>query len=183
MSLQQRLESTDGGRALLSVFIAITLATVLSQQLPNSYLRSKLDGVMGRYANATGLDQDWAVFAPEPRRMSIELEGRVRYADGSTSVWKPPRSNDFVGVYWDYRWLKLVEHVNPDSGVPLWQSVAVYVARQQRRSVPIASVDLVRRWSELLPPGGSGPWEAPWREFKFYSLPDVLVRAVNAEAP
>ena len=179
--MQQRLEETDWGRGLLSVVIGITLATVLTQQLPNSYLRAKLDRVFAPYAKATGLEQDWAVFAPNPRRMVIEVEGRVKYADGSTSTWRIPRSDDFLGVYWDYRWLKLVEHVHPDSGAPLWQGVALYVARQQRRAVPMVAVDLVRRWSELRPPG-PGPSRSPWQEYSFYSLPSRLLAPVNVEA-
>lgn len=181
ISPQERLEGTDLGRGILSILIGITLATVLIQQLPNSYLRGKLDRIFAPYANATGLDQDWAVFAPEPRRRVIDLEGRVRYADGSTSVWRIPTADDFIGPYWDYRWRKIMEYTVPDTGAALWQPLGMHVARQQRRGSPIVSVDLVRRWSDLNRPG-AGPSQTPWQEFKFFSLPAHLVRAVNLES-
>jgi hypothetical protein len=180
-SPQEHLEGREWGRALLSVFIAITVATVLVMQLPNSYLRTKLDRLAQPYANATGLDQNWQVFAPDPRRRSIDLEGRVKYADGSQATWHIPRSNNFVGAWWDYRWRKVMEHAVPDAGAEIWLPLALFVARQEKRASPIVSLDLVRHWSDLRPPGGHGPLQTPWQQYKFFSLPKPLLRYVNGE--
>ena len=46
---------------------------------------------------ATGLDQNWGVFSPDPRRQSLDLVGRVRYADGGRETLRVPRG-DPVGA-------------------------------------------------------------------------------------
>ena len=175
VGFQERLESTDWGRAVLGVFIGVVLGTLLVIQLPASHLRSEAVDIANPFSNATGLDQDWAVFAPEPRRLSIDLVANISYADGSRRRWRIPRANNFFGIYWDYRWIKYMEHVNRDVSRFLWVPFARWVAREKRGSSPVTRVDLVRRWSDLYPPG-PGPDQSPWHEYKFFSAPAFLLR-------
>ena len=177
--IQERLESSDWGRSLLSVFIGLILGTLLLIQLPGSYLRSEAVDIVDPFANATGLDQDWAVFAPEPRKLSIDLVANISYADGSRRRWRIPRSNNFFGIYWDYRWIKYMEHVNRDVNKYLWVPLARWVAREKDGASPVTRVDLIRRWSNLNPPG-PGPDQSPWQEYKFFSAPPLLLRGSDA---
>ena len=177
--IQERLESSDWGRSLLSVFIGIVLGMLLVIQLPGSHLRSEAVDIVNPLANATGLDQDWAVFAPEPRKLSIDLVANISYADGSRRRWRIPRSNNFFGIYWDYRWIKYMEHVNRDVGRFLWVPFARWVAREKRGGSPITRVELIRRWSDLNPPG-PGPDQSPWHEYKFFSAPVSLLQGSDA---
>lgn len=165
------MEESAWGRPVLSALIAVIVGIVIAFQIPNSYLRGQLMRVAAPAGNAIGLDQNWSVFAPDPRRIVIDLEARMTYADGSRSVWKVPRSDDFLGVYWDYRWLKYVEHVRLDNNRYLWAPLARYVADKKATRDDLVRVELVRRWYDLLPPGEpDGKLRGPWQEYRFYTM-------------
>jgi hypothetical protein len=178
-SLQERLEASDWGRAAISAFIGITLATLLVIQLQGSHLRAQALELANPYSAALGLDQDWAVFAPEPRRIVIDMQARISYADGSTRVWHVPVSNDFVGSYWDYRWLKYMETAIKDVNQRLWVPFAIWVARRERSSSPTVKVELIRRWSDLTPPGRRGPSRSPWHQYTFFTFRAAQLRALG----
>ncbi len=160
---------------MLSVFIGVVLGTLLVIQLPNSHLRHEAVDIADPFSNATGLDQDWAVFAPDPRRIAIDLVARIKYADGSQRTWEVPRSDDVVGAYWDYRWLKYMEHVIRDANRPLWLPLARWIAREERGKSAVVSVELTRRWYDLNPPG-PGPDRSARHEFKFFTAPALVLR-------
>jgi hypothetical protein len=65
--VQQRLESSRAGRAAISVFILVTIASVVVWNLPSSALKEEALRVTGPYVRATGLNQNWGVFSPNPR--------------------------------------------------------------------------------------------------------------------
>lgn len=171
-TIQERFEARRAGRLLISGFLLATLAAVVVTNLPESHLRGEAMRVAGPYLVATGMDQDWRVFAPDPRRASIELHARVTYADGHVAVWRPPAGDNLVGSSWDYRWLKWVENAIQDvRSNTLWRPAALFVAEEMSRqgTRPI-SVTLVRRWRDLPSPGAAGP--APgWKSYAFYDLP------------
>jgi hypothetical protein len=132
-SAQERLEALRSGRLLLSAGIVVLLACMVVENLPASSLRAAAEPAAAHVLAATGVDQQWNIFAPDPRAVSIQLEARVRFRDGSTSTWRPPRGNALTGQYWDYHWGKLVEHVTFDQGPSadaLRDGVARYAARQ-----------------------------------------------------
>jgi len=97
----ERLEVTRSGRAVISVFLLVTLAAIAVPNLPDSKVKSKILTPVGPYLTATGLDQNWSVFAPDSRRAVLTLVARVRYADGSTAEWRIPEGGPLLGVYWD----------------------------------------------------------------------------------
>ena len=116
-----------------------------------------------------GVDQNWNVFAPDPRRNVLDLEARVKYADGSSDVWHVPRGNALIGTYWDYRWGKWMEYAAQNSNPVLWAPVAEYVARRRRDRNPVF-VTLVRRWYTL-PPPGEVRTRPRWHSYAFYRFP------------
>lgn len=176
--VQQRLESSRAGRAAISVFILVTLVSVVVWNLPASALKEDALAVTGPYIRATGLNQNWGVFSPNPRRHSMFLLARVRYADGTEEVVSPPRGGRLVGGYWDYRWRKWAEWTSTDEHDELWLPAAAWFARraaaQGREPV---SVTLVRRWRDTLPPG-PGPSLGEWLEYPFFTY--EVQRAVEA---
>lgn len=164
--MQARIESSAIGRGLISVGVAITVLAVLVVNMPDSELRTHLMTAAGPYLRATGLDQDWGVFAP-PRTVSVAVEARIDDADGSSTTVAVPDSTG-LGAYTDYRWGKYQERVRLDVNYRLWEPYARFLAdraRAEGRS-PVR-VMLIRRWADTLPPG-PGPERGPWQEFTFY---------------
>jgi hypothetical protein len=177
-SLQERIESTRAGRWILSAAIVGLLAAVVAVNLPASRLREAALGPGAPVLRATGLDQDWAIFAPEPRSRAIALEARVTFADGTAAQWRPPGGGPLVGAYWDYRWRKWVEHVLVDPrGRALWKPAALFIARDVARDGRRpTSVTLTAVGRQLAPPGAPATAEAPVSRETFYRLPLAPVR-------
>lgn len=178
--VQQKLESSRVGRAAISVFIVVTIASVVVWNMPSSALKAEALAFTGPYVRAAGLNQNWGVFAPDPRRHTLQLLARVRYADGSEEVVSIPRGGRLVGGYWDYRWRKWAEWTSTDDHSDLWQPAAEWFARRARTQgrSPV-SVTLVRRWRDLLPPG-TGPSAGEWQEYAYYTY--EVPGAVEAES-
>jgi predicted DCC family thiol-disulfide oxidoreductase YuxK len=171
LTLQQRIEQSDFGRGLITAFLLATLIAIVVENLPNSAIRHHVMRPGQPYLNALGLDQNWGLFAPDPRRSVIDVYAIVKYDDGSTAVWRFPHNDALVGTYRDYRWRKWAENVfNTDNGVVLWRPAAVWAGRQMSRAGrQEQTVTLVRRWANLSPPGVS-PSQRPWRSQSFFTL-------------
>jgi hypothetical protein len=168
--VQQRLESTGAGRIAISVFVLFTVFSVVVWNLPTSEVKTKALKVVRPYITLTSLDQNWGVFSPDPRRISIDMVARVRSADGTEMTLRVPRGNYVYGAYWDYRWWKWVEWIRQDAQEQLWKPAALWFARKAAsEGKRPTQVVLVRRWYDLLPPG-PGPSRGPWHEFPFYTL-------------
>ena len=167
--MQARLESSTVGRLLISLLVTVVVLAVVVVDMPDSQLRADMLGPAGWFVRATGLDQDWGVFAP-PRTMSAYVEGQIDDADGTTSVVRSPLRPG-VGAYDDYRWGKFDEQLRLDSAQWTWAPYARFLAEQSRAAgrTPVR-VSLVRVWADTLPPG-PGPARGPWQEFTFYVLP------------
>ena len=177
---QERIEASDLGRAVISAFLIVTLVSVIAVNMPGeSRMRANLLKVTQPFVNASGLDQTWSVFAPNPRQTSAGLIGHVTYADGTDGEWRPPKADPFVGQYWDYRWRKWYENVILEArSKETWKPAAAFIARQERnRGRKPVEVTLVKRESSLRPPDTPGPDETPFRETPYYTLritPEVL---------
>jgi hypothetical protein len=170
-ALQQRFEARPAGRVAISAFLLITLLAMGLAMLPESRLREVTSGVAQPYLLATGMEQSWSMFAPDPRRVSVDLEARVHFANGTTAVWRPPAGGDLAGAQWDYRWRKWMENAIQDVNAEvLWRPTALYAARELRAggARPV-SVTLVRRWRDV-PKPGAGRAERPWKRYAFYEL-------------
>ena len=168
--MQQRLESTGAGRLAISVFVLFTVFSVVVWNLPTSEIKTKSLKVVRPYITLTSLDQNWGVFSPDPRRISIDMVARVQLADGTEETMRVPRGNDVYDAYWDYRWWKWAEWIRQDSQDQLWKPAALWFARKDAsEGKKPTRVVLVLRWYDLLPPG-PGPSRGPWHESPFYTL-------------
>lgn len=163
--LQLRLETSSTGRALLSGLILFTLAAMLISNLPASELRRTGMKVFDPYLDASGLHQNWNLFAPDPRRATLQLEARIRFEDGSRTIWHPPVGDPFVGVYRTFRWRKWAGNVLSSSNKELLEPTADWIARMHAENgkVPVEVV-LVKRSYVAPPPGSGKPAKQPWRE-------------------
>jgi len=146
--VQQRLESSRLGRVVLSIGILVVLGAVFTWNLPPSELAQKTQPVFQGVMYATGLDQNWSVFAPDPPRATVDFRARIAYQDGTERFWEVPRSGDVLGALWDYRWLKWGEFVSAGIDARLWLPAAEWIARQEtdagRRPVTVTLFRYIR---------------------------------------
>lgn len=159
-SLQERVEASRTGRWVISALLVVTLAAVPIWNMPESELRETVHPVVEPYVNATGLDQVWNLFAPNPPRRTFEIVARIEYADGSLALWRPPRND---------RWRKWLGTIRFGSNQRLWEPTASWIARHHddggRRTV---QVKLIQRHRDL-PPPGSGVGQMAWVETPFFT--------------
>ena len=152
---------------MISVFVAFTVIAIVAVNMPDSVLRRDLHRVTDPFVQATGLDQNWAIFS-EPRMLSAYVEAHVEFADGGSRVVQMPDSRG-IGSLRTYRWQKYEEIIRPDSGRAYWGNYARYVAAQARtRDREPVRVTLVRRYAETRPPG-PGPEHDPWGESTYFT--------------
>ena len=104
------VEGVIGGVVALIVLIA-----VVSNLPAGSALKQSLEPVLTPIAMATGLEQYWSMYAPNPPQRLEELEVHVVMADGADRVWTLPLDHDpVVGVAVSHRWRKLRETLYSD---------------------------------------------------------------------
>lgn len=168
--LQKVLESSKLGRALISALVTVTLAAVVVSVLPASHIQACGASVLAPYLRATGLAQDWDVFAPDPARRTLYVSARIDFADGTAVDWRPPQGGRLIGPYRFYRWRKLATALQDDAyRETLWPSVARWLvdthADNGRRP---ATVTFIRHWAPTPAPGsGDGP---RWYEEPYYTF-------------
>ena len=171
MSLQERVEANPTGRAAITGLIIVTLGAMLISNLPPSTLRETALPIVKPLLDTTGLNQNWNLFAPNPRKSTLRLEARITYQDGSTSVWRTPISDQLVGEYRAFRWRKWASYVVSNTRRFLWAPTAVWLARIHSRDgkVPVR-VELYKQ-TYTAPKLGSGDFkQPPWIETFLYRL-------------
>lgn len=142
-SLQERLESSETGRAVVSAFILVTLFAVVTQNLPRSGFQDAAAEVSQPYSDLFGVSQSWSVFAPDPPRTSY----LVYYGVDGKRV-DPPRARGFLANYHAYRWRKWFERSRRRGGA-LWPETAAWI----RRDLRATRVEIVQRERAVSPPG------------------------------
>jgi hypothetical protein len=174
--IQHRIETSRAGRFFVSIFLLVTVSAVVIENLPAGAVAQHAGSVVQPYLNATGLDQKWNMFAPNPRTEILYLQARILHADGRVTTWAPPHDGPLLGAYRNAHWNKFVEHAvirpgDPDGWPQLWRPLALYIASLDSgdRSPPV-SVTLIKRSAYLLPPGGDTPDHTPFREQPYYTL-------------
>lgn len=124
-------------------------------------------GAVRTYLIATGFQQSWLMFSPNPDSNNFYLTARVTFKDGTERVYMFPRIRDMkiVEKYRRERWRKMEEIA--DYQDPLWPGLARYAARTvaQSASNPPVFVALSRHHRAVPPPGQPA---MPYREELFY---------------
>jgi hypothetical protein len=177
MTIGERFEASRFGHAVITGALVFILVALLAANMPDSYLRTQLNSFVQPVRDGLGLDQDWSVFAPEPRRQTFAVEAQITYSDHTVETWTVPTGDPFIAEYRTYHWQKWAEYARADDYQNLWEPFAAWVARTHNSRVrhPV-EVTLIRRWFDLKPPG-SHPSRGPWNEYAYFSLtvtPGVL---------
>ena len=150
-----RFERSVAGRLLLTVVMAVLAVAVLLWNLPEGPVRDDVRPVAGRVLLPLGLDQDWALFAPDPRGFSVGVYARLSYDDGRQRVLTLPEHGRVLAPYRTYRWQKFAERVRADDYGLLWEPTARWFA--DRGGDDVARVELVRTFRDTVRPGSGTP--------------------------
>ncbi len=167
MRLGQRIESSAAGQAVLAVGMVVLAIAVLGWNLPAGRAHDRAHRFLGPGVQALALEQDWALFAPDPRGYGVGVSATLTYADGRTRRWEPPHNGHVVTPYRTYRWQKYVERVRADDYRALWEPTAQWLAREYGPGV--VKVVLTRTFRDVAVPG-SGLGRPRTGTFDFYTL-------------
>ncbi len=157
------------GRTRVAALVGVVGFWIVAPNLPASPVRDELASLW-RPAEITGLEQDWAVFSPNPRNQSLDVRARVEYDDGTIEFWDVPEFDPTIGALREYRWNKWQERVRLEDHAPYWEPTAEWIAAQRERDGerPVR-VTLIRRWVDHEPLTADGPSvNVGWNEFEFY---------------
>lgn len=163
------LEGTARGRLAVSAFVVVTLVAILAVTMPDSAIKGHLLTVTRPFLLATGLDQRWGVFAPNPRLETSYVAVRVERADGTVSVVDLPHDGG-ISEYWNYRWRKYGEQLwtgkeNERERLAFSRWV---IDRERAAGRTPVRVTLLRHTAANLAPG-AGPDQGPWRDVPFFT--------------
>ena len=147
-----RLEGSQFAELGISGLIVVVLLTGVVWSLPDAEVTRRLAPVLRPVASATGLEQSWRMYAPEPQRRQEFLDVRVTMANGVQRMWTNPRGDRVVGAFAWYRWQKIKENVvhDPASRVGLAHWVVHRLTGVGERAV---RVQMILRTESLPPPG------------------------------
>ena len=145
-SWSERAERSPIVRSLISLAIVMMLLAEIGTHLPGSSAVSQLVSQEANHlVRFTGTEQQWGVFAPDPRQTSLRIEGRVTFEDGSTAVWELPDGPRIGANLRYYRWRKWLERVRSDDFEGIWDPSARWIASlYDDRPSAVAKVELVR---------------------------------------
>ncbi len=165
--LSARLERSSIGQLIISMGVVLVLLSELGTHLPASALERAVSPTANQVVRILASEQAWGVFAPNPRETSLEFEGRVTFADGSTTIWTLPQGSNLGANLRYYRWRKWLERVRSDSYRNIWEPTARWIGSlyDDQRS-PVVRVDLVRRFHDNVLEGE----QPPWQEFTYFTL-------------
>jgi len=166
-SSSERFERWFPGRVLISIAVATVLLAEVVTHLPE---RSAVEDQLGNTAEyvgrALGTEQQWGVFAPDPRSTSLRIEARVAFEDGSTAVWHLPQGSRIGSNLRYYRWRKWLERIRSDGWSGLWEPTARWIAAEHDGGPsPVAKVELVRLFHDNVIEGPQPRYE----EFTYFT--------------
>ena len=167
MGWGERVEQSPAGQAVIAAGVAVAVVCVGLWNLPPGPPRDGVRPVVGPLVQAVGLEQDWALFAPDPRGFGVGVLATVTHADGRTETWEPPHNGVLLSPYRTYRWQKYVERLRADDYAGLWEPTARWVARQAGDDV--TRVVLTRTFRDVAVPGSGAARPAAGR-YDFYTL-------------
>jgi hypothetical protein len=137
---------------VISCVVVVVLLIGVVWSLPDAEIKSGLTRVLQPVASATGLEQSWRMYSPEPLQRLEFLDVRVTMANGVQRVWTNPRGDRVVGAFEWYHWQKVKENVVHDPGSRV--GVAHWVVhRLTGRSERAVRVQMILRTESLPPPG------------------------------
>ena len=167
MRIGERIEASAAGQAVIAVFVALIVLCVVGWNLPAGRPHNRAVRALGPVTQGLGLEQDWALFAPDPRSFGVSVHATLTYSDGHTRRWDPPHNGLLVSPYRTYRWQKYVERLRADDYSGLWDPTARWLAREYGPGV--VKVVLTRTFRDVTDPG-SGLRRPRAGTYDFYTI-------------
>jgi hypothetical protein len=159
-SVSERFERSSHGPLIITVGVVLFLLCEIGTNLPSSAIQRKESETTNRFARVLGVEQEWGVFAPDPRPTSLELEARITFEDGSRTTWHLPHGSPIGENLRYYRWRKWLERARSDSYSDIWAPTARWIASLYAdRDSPVAQVQLVRRFHDNVLHGDQPPYQ------------------------
>jgi hypothetical protein len=155
-TFSERLERSLIGEVLISGLVATALIVALVWNLPDSEIKRSATTTLEPVASATGLDQTWKMYAPDPIRRLEYLDIHVTMADGTDRVWSFREGDPILGPFSWYHLQKIKEQAIREQDVRA--GFARWAVRQvtQPGERPLR-VRMVFRSQDLPPPGQATP--------------------------
>jgi hypothetical protein len=154
-------------QGILTVVMAAVVGSLLLWNLPAGRARDSARPTAGAFVQVVGLEQDWALFAPNPRSYSVGVYATITHRDGRVETWVPPHNGLLLSPYRTYRWQKYVERLRGDDYSNIWEPSARWIAREHGDDV--TKVVLTRTFQDAQVPGTKGGRPGVGR-FDFYTL-------------
>lgn len=141
-------------RLLLTVPIVIGLVFALWYPLPNSRLKAMAPSWWVPATELFGLQQNWAMFSPDPPELTLDVEAVITDAEGEEWVINVPRPNPLIGSVYSERYRKWEERIYPVAMNPEWPNAARWFATKARQEgIDPKVVQLRRSWTMTDLPG------------------------------
>jgi hypothetical protein len=123
-TLSERFEKSFVGEALISALVTTAVIIAVVWNLPDSEIKRAAQPALQPLAVASGTEQVWQMYAPDPIKRVEILEVDVTMADGSDRVWSFSEGDRILGPFHWYHWQKLKEQAirQPDirAGLANW---------------------------------------------------------------
>jgi hypothetical protein len=166
-TVSERLERSSTGQLIISACIVLFVLCEIGTNLPSSAVQREEVATADRMVRILGVEQEWGVFAPDPRPTSLQLEARVTFVNGTTATWHLPEGSNVGENLRYYRWRKWLERARSDSYTDIWEPTARWIATlYDDRSSPVETVELVRRFHD----NAIRDPQPPYKEFVYYTL-------------
>jgi hypothetical protein len=163
----ERFEQNPAVQGALTVLMAVLVACIVLWNLPAGRPREAVRPAVRPVLQTLGLEQDWALFAPDPRSYSVGVYATITHSDGRIETWVPPHNGLVLAPYRTYRWQKYVERLRADDYSGLWAPTARWLAREHGPGV--VKVVLTRTFQDAKVPGAKGP-RPEKGQYAFYTL-------------
>jgi len=105
---------------IISILVGAILVISVLSSIPSSTVKSAVAPVVTPIARATGLDQHWGMFSPNPPRVFIQLEVHVVMSNGEDRVWRPQDDDSMPGLYWRKIKEEVIKHKQFRPGLASW---------------------------------------------------------------
>ncbi|MEZ5381802.1 MAG: hypothetical protein R2754_08400 [Microthrixaceae bacterium] len=135
--------------ALGIAVVGLALVAIVVYGLPPSPLRGKIPSWAYTVGDATSLNQNWALFAPDPPTSDVRLDFVVTDADGTVTVESLPSGPIWLPTVRSERWRKVRERVTPTSANERWPEVLDWsLAKLRASGRNPTTIELRRRWTD-----------------------------------
>ena len=153
-------------KALASGFIILMIILLLFWCLPEGYLfRQILHIRFGKYIYWAGLDNYWALFAPNPISRNFLISFELEFEDGKVKPWKLDEFTIKNGYQYTthFRYVKMHNQLLSQTDPVPKEAICRYVYREflktQEIHAPLSKIHIIRFYEPTLK---KSPFQLPW---------------------